>query len=407
MRIAVLVYSDPTRDGVIRSELTYLNPLLEGVDAQITFVVVGEYFKRWYLKRKDLFTFKHDFRAVTSLEEATGFDEFDAVVTYPGLNNTYGGVMSRTNVIGYAIISRITNSGGRAFVRLNDSELTFRDYKTFCAYKARTSEAFAPKNTELVGLLESVPKWDYSRVHWLANGTKSKCDWVANTVSTRVPPTQKFVDEATAAANAIYVSDDVFFSVHAKAKSMGLAPKPDPDPRLFFVGFFDNINTKRADTVRKIVGPGNPNGLSMVIRGKGTELLSDVAALPGMEVREEVTQGDVPEFYSELNGYLAYVFIGKGNKVTKYVGKTVYDCVIAGVPVACYAGCDSLGIAFANREYYFSNGAGLAAIQERLLDPATRARWVREQREDIEVHLEDNRAEFRAALEGKHAKAEV
>ena len=200
MRLAVLVYSDPTRDGVIRSELTYLNSLLEGVDAEITFVVIGEYFKRWYQKRRDLFTFEHDFRVVSSLEEAASFDEFDAVVTYPGLNNTYGGVMSRTNVIGYAIISRVTNAGGRVFVRLNDSELTFRDYRTFCRYKGNSNPGFVEKNSALFDELGGVLMWDYRNVYWLANGTKDRCDWVSNTVSTRVPPTQKFVDEATAAA---------------------------------------------------------------------------------------------------------------------------------------------------------------------------------------------------------------
>ena len=59
------------------------------------------------------------------------------------------------------------------------------------------------------------------------------------------------------------------------------------------------------------------------------------------------------DYFETLNEYLAYIFIGKGNPINKYINKTVYDCMSAKCPIVVYSPCDKNGLIFKNKEYYF------------------------------------------------------
>jgi hypothetical protein len=52
-------------------------------------------------------------------------------------------------------------------------------------------------------------------------------------------------------------------------------------------------------------------------------------------------------------------------------------------PVIVYSECDTNGLIFSNKEFYFSTETELLAIVEKLKDPTIRDRWIREQKEEL------------------------
>jgi hypothetical protein len=87
---------------------------------------------------------------------------------------------------------------------------------------------------------------------------------------------------------------------------------------------------------------------------------------------EGFIKGDSEEYFNFLNNHLAYVFIGKGQTEARYIGKTVYDAVVARTPVVVYKKCDSKMITFSNSEFYFENEQELKVIYDKLQNEETR-----------------------------------
>jgi hypothetical protein len=127
----------------------------------------------------------------------------------------------------------------------------------------------------------------------------------------------------------------------------------------------------------------NKMGVPLKIFGKGTEILTKLADKPNIEIEEGFIEGDSQEYFDFLNKHLGYIFIGKGHSESRYIGKTVYDAVVARTPIAVYRKCDTKQITFSNREYYFENETELAAIVEKLKDLEIRERWVADQHTEI------------------------
>jgi hypothetical protein len=105
--------------------------------------------------------------------------------------------------------------------------------------------------------------------------------------------------------------------------------------------------------------------------------------MPNIEIEEGFIKGDSEEYFDFLNKHLAYLFIGKGQSESRYIGKTVYDAIVARTPVAVYKKCDSKMITFSNPEYYFEDERELHNILVKLKDPKTRMKWVEDQANEI------------------------
>jgi hypothetical protein len=89
-----------------------------------------------------------------------------------------------------------------------------------------------------------------------------------------------------------------------------------------------------------------------------------------------------------MNSHLAYIFVGKGNPINKYINKTVYDCISARCPVVVYSKCDKTGIIFDDKEFYFSNEKELFEIYEKLKNPEIREQWIDRQYKEIRNKLD-------------------
>jgi hypothetical protein len=407
--VGILIFGDPTRGGTIASEVKFLKSLYEQNSANCDFyiITVNDSVTKKILKEKDTtYNFPHRVVKIFGEEDFGKLDYFSCIVTYPGHSNFFGGYLNDNVVKMYKIISYMTNVLHRpVFIRINDSEIKVRDYRLLSEQRlvsgraaiAEGKEANAfmrdPLNVAKAENLVTWTQWDYTKVYWFANGSREACDWVAETMfdredeSCRMAPRQTFVD------NAIYVSDDIFFLVkknYERFKKYDLLSsavwnghrEPYVKDKFCYIGFFDTVNMARAKAFHTLFKENSYN-VPMKIFGKGTEILTKLAGKTNIEVEEGFIKGDSEEYFDFLNQHLAYIFIGKGQSEARYIGKTVYDCIVARTPVVVYKKCDSRMITFSNPEFYFENERELSEIHKKLNYPEIRERWIREQQEEI------------------------
>jgi hypothetical protein len=153
------------------------------------------------------------------------------------------------------------------------------------------------------------------------------------------------------------------------------------------------VNVARAKAFN-VLFKENREKVPLKIFGKGTEILTKFKDKENVDIEEGFIKGDSEEYFDFLHNHLAYIFIGKGQAESRYIGKTVYDAVVARTPVVVYKKCDSKMITFGNPEFYFENERELKAIFDRLQNPSVRQMWIDEQYLDIMRKLPPSTFQF-------------
>ena len=399
--VGILIFGDPTRGGTIASEVKFLKSLYESnySDSDFYIITVNDSVTKKILKEKETtYDFPHEIIQIFGESDLYKLDHFSCLVTYPGHSNFFGGYLNDNIVKMYKIISRFTNDLKRpVFVRINDSEIKVRDYRRLskqrldAGYLAREEgkpdSAFMrdPINVGKAEDIVSWKEWDYSLVHWFANGSKEACDWVSETMYDREDEYFRMSTPEQFRQNSIYVSDDIFFLV--KKNYQRFNDRFDVNDlnysnKFCYIGFFDTVNVARAKAFN-VLFKENREKVPLKIFGKGTEILTKFKDKENVDIEEGFIKGDSEEYFDFLHNHLAYIFIGKGQAESRYIGKTVYDAVVARTPVVVYKKCDSKMITFENPEFYFENERELKAIFDKLQNPSVRQSWIDEQYSDI------------------------
>jgi hypothetical protein len=407
--VGILIFGDPTRGGTIASEVKFLKSLYEfnNSDSDFYIITVNDSVTKKIIKEKETtYDFPHEIIQIFGESDLYKLDNFSCLVTYPGHSNFFGGYLNDNIVKMYKIISRFTNDLKRpVFVRINDSEIKVRDYRRLskqrldAGYLAREEgkpdSAFMkdPLNVAKAEDIVSWKEWDYSKVFWFANGSKEACDWVSETMYDREDEYFRMTTPEQFKANTIYVSDDIFFLVRKnyerfdkydrKMESVihGIV-EPYVQDKFCYIGFFDTVNMARGKAL-SLLFKENLHNVNLKIFGKGTEILKKLENKPNIEIEEGFIKGDSDEYFDFLNSHLAYIFIGKGQTHSRYIGKTVYDAIVARTPIVVYKKADMGHITFESDEYYFENERELKQIQDKLNDPIVRAEWIANQTEEI------------------------
>jgi hypothetical protein len=443
--VGILIFGDPTRGGTIASEVKFLKSLYESnnEDSDFYIITVNDSVTKKIIKEKETtYDFPHEIIQIFGESDLYKLNNFSCLVTYPGHSNFFGGYLNDNIVKMYKIISRFTNDLKRpVFVRINDSEIKVRDYRKLSkqrldsGYKAREEgkpdSAFMrdPLNVEKAEDLVSWKEWDYSLIYWFANGSKESCDWVSETMYDREDEYFRMANKQTFVNNSIYVSDDIFFLVRKNYERLRhryedskeeresldkiIAVHNNPDsvsefmlkqyldrkekefPNKFcYIGFFDTVNMARAKAFN-VLFKENTYKVPLKIFGKGTEILTKFKDKTNVEIEEGFIKGDSEEYFDFLNKHLGYIFIGKGQAESRYIGKTVYDAIVARTPVVVYKKCDSRMITFENSDFYFENEKELNDIFTKLQNPQVREQWISEQYEDIMRKLPPSNFRFR------------
>lgn len=401
-RIGILIFGDPTRGGTIASETKFLSNLYEfnRDDSEFVILTVNPTVTKRVVREKAVsYNFPHQVIPVFSEADFDVLSSLSAIVTYPGHSNFFGGYLNDNVVKMYKIISHCTNDLKiPAFIRINDSEIKIRDYRLMSEIRLRGKEDSSfmkdPINVNKAKSLVAFKKWDYSLVYWFANGSKSACDWVVETMYDREDDNHKCSDRQNFIDNAIYVSDDIFFLVKKNYERFAsYETRDERKEKICYIGFFDTVNGRRARAFETLYKQ-NLYQVPMKIFGKGTEILKKLQGKSNIEIEEGFIQGDSKEYFDFLHSHLAYIFVGKGHSRARYIGKTAYDAIVARTPVVVYKPCDEAMITFSNPEYYFSDERELKAIFEKLKDPNTRARWIEDQAAEIFKKLPPSEFKF-------------
>jgi hypothetical protein len=295
----------------------------------------------------------------------------------------------------YKIVSYLNNELNRkTFIRVNDSELKIRDYRNICKLrlehninnKENNETIFIKNENNLIKAndLISTKPWNYSKIFWIANGCKETCDWVSETLYDRETKMYRVDSKEQINKNTIYLSDDLLFLVRKNYERFNekYNNSLNNEKKLCYIGFFDTVNKKRAKAFETLFN-NNMFKVPIKIFGKGTEIIETLKDKENIEIIEGFIEGDSEEYFDFLNKHLAYVFIGKGNNKSRYIGKTLYDSVVARTPVIVYKKCDTEMICFKNKDYYFENEQELKIIYDKLLDVNIRNNWIEQQKQEI------------------------
>ncbi|MCK9293356.1 hypothetical protein M0P25_04735 [archaeon] len=408
--IGVLIFGDPTRGGTIKSEIKFLSNLYDKNSNDCNFYILTvnpSVTKRIQKQASSVYTFPHKIINVFGEHDFHKLENLSSIVTYPGHSNFFGGYLNDNIVLMYKIISTCTNTLKiPVFIRINDSEIKVRDYRLMSKQRldagAIARAEGKPDNAfmkDLVNVakaedLVSWKEWNYNNIYWFANGSKDACDWVAETLYDREPEEYRMASRQLFVDNTVYVSDDIFFLIRKNFKRFesryedeyGSVISNNIKPSLCYLGFFDTVNTARTKAFSTLFKE-NKHNVPLKIFGKGTNNLSKLSDKPNIDIEEGYIEGDSNEYFDFLHNYLAYVFIGKGQSISRYIGKTAYDAVVARTPILVYSKCDSNHITLESDEYYFSNEQELKEKVEKLKDTNIRQRWIEEQRKDIFAKL--------------------
>jgi hypothetical protein len=233
----------------------------------------------------------------------------------------------------------------------------------------------------------------YDNVYFVANGSRHMCDWVKDIVYHDIPEIMRIMEPKEISDRTLYVSDDVLFNLHINRERYANLTTEVKNDKILFIGFLSGSVAKNRLVALTKMLKAKTHTIPMDIIGPGADLLVDDIVRDDVTLIDRSIFGD--EFFRLLNSYLAYVFIGKGNAVNKYVNKTIYDCISAKCPIIVYSACDVNQGIFKSNEYYFSNEEELVAIIDKLRDPQIRNRWIAEQKADIEEKLTHNEEIFK------------
>lgn len=395
IEVGIVINGDPTRDGTITSETKFLEELFKhNSDCNFTIITVNPNITKRVIREKDTsYSFPHEIVEIHNDVDLSKLESFSVLFTYPTHSNFFGGLTNPNMIKTYKIMSKFTNELNRPVcIRINDSEIHVRDYRKMCEIRKAGDKASSPflgeENLKSVDDLLSYKQLNYENIYWFANGSKEACDWVVESLTEREKPEFICTTPENVKRNTIYVSDDVFFMIKKNyADYTYLDPKVIKNNRLGYIGFFDTVNTRRA-TALKALFKKNVHNIPMKIFGKGTENLEALKKYSNIDIEEGFIKGNSKEYFEFLNSNLCYLFIGKGQSESRYIGKTLYDAIVARVPVVVYKKCDEKMICFSRPEFYFETEEELNAIYVKLQDPVKREAWVKVQQKEIFKKLE-------------------
>ena len=395
--IGILIFGDPTRGGTISSETKFLANLYENNSGDCDFYIltVNPTITKKVIRDKKLsYDFPHEIITFFTDEDYYKLEHLSCVVTYPGHSNFFGGYLNDNIVKMYKIVSYCTTILNLpVFVRVNDSEIKVRDYRKMSEVRlidgeSKPDSAFMkdPLNVAKARDIVSWNEWNYKNVYWFANGSKDACDWIAETLYDREDETYRMAPRQTFVENAIYVSDDIFFLVKKNyqrfEKKYDSSMNREVKHKFCYIGFFDTVNVARSKAL-SVLFKDNTHKVPVKIFGKGTEILTKLNGKENIEIEEGFINGDSDEYFDFLNSHLAYIFIGKGQPFSRYIGKTAYDAVVARTPIVIYKKCDQNHITFDSDEYYFENEKELHDIFQKLKNPEIREKWIIDQAKEI------------------------
>lgn len=398
INIGVIIYTKiGTKTSILLGEFEFWNDFHRmNPDCDFYFISISKNTTKSILDNQHLLQFPVRIIQVYSKADLHKLDNLSGVFSYMTRNTFFGGQVNPSCVHNYVISAYCSsNLGIPLFIRTPDSEYPYLDYKKMIDVRIEKATPSTPefirKNKTYIDLMDTYINYD--NVYFVANGSRHMYDWVVDIVHNDIPEVMRMMTIEDISRKTLYVSDDVLFNLNINRDRYADLTTEVKNEKIIFIGFLQgSVAKNRLVALSKMLSE-NTEEIPMDIIGPGADLLSEDINRPDVSLIDRAVFGD--EFFTLLNSYLAYTFIGKGNAVNKYVNKTIYDCISAKCPILVYRACDTTHAIFKSDEYYFSNEAELKVLIEKLKDSEIRNRWIKEQAEDIAEKLSHNEPVFR------------
>ena len=384
INIGVVIYTKiGTKTSILLGEFEFWNHFYEvNPDCDFYFISISKNTTKSILDNAHLLKFPVRMIQVYSKEDLHKLDGLSGVFTYMNRNTFFGGQMNPSCVHNYMISAYCSNNLNLPlFIRTPDSEYPYLDYKRIADVRIEKATPSTPKfireNQRFLDIIPTDIK--YENVYFVANGSSQIYDWVVDVVYNDIPDHQRMMTLKEISDRTIYVSDDLLHNISLYRNRYEYLGNRAEIDRILFIGYLQgSVAAGRIKVLNKMFG-SKVEDIPLDIYGPGASEL-------------EINRSDInlinqpifgTAFFELLNKHLGYVFIGKGNPVNKYINKTVYDCMSAKCPVIVYAPCDTNGLLFTNREFYFTTESELLEIVEKLKNPTIRERWIIEQKTEL------------------------
>ena len=388
VHIGVLIYTKiGTNTSILMDEFRFFNYFKKyNKDVEFVFIAVSDHTEKSILKNAGELEFPVSVIKVKEPTDLHKLNGLSGAFTYMMRNTFFGGGVDIPTIANYMICSYCTNQLDiPLFVRTPDSEYPYFDYKKMIDYRVnpnlKSSEKFI--DTNFKHLLKVPNVINYDNVYFIANGSRKICDWVVDIVYHDIAEIYRVMEPEQISKRTLFVSDAILFNIWNHYEKYEYLPTEATRDSFVFIGYLSGSVAKNRLKALPRIFQENKHTIPTDIIGPGA---SDIDIQ-----REDVSLQDRgvygKDFFELMNSYLAYIFVGKGNAVNKYINKTVYDCLSARCPVIVFRECDTTQVIFDDNEFYFSNEDELKAIYDKLKNPEIRQDWVRRQYEELKHKL--------------------
>jgi hypothetical protein len=345
MKVGFFLHFDFTMNGMLFNELRCYNSIFN--HPNIEKVYIFDYKGKYSAMCKD-FDFEYTRVLVNGIADVEKFSKVDILFTWDWYQDFFGGVISPKAVDLYKILSHITNEQDlNVYFRICDFKHQMRDYKKMIQDRISNTdsgEKFIERNPKHLHSLDSVKKVNYENIHFVCNGSRDVYDWSWITLT----KSMDFLKKEDVQARSYYLSDDILFRYEECYNELSyLEDLTDKKELLYHVG---NLN---AGKVRKIKEIMKTSEIPLFLRTAERTLNNSLKKLSSIEMVEIPVVRN--EMYEELNSYLAYLFVGKGEDTSYYFNKTMYDASIARTVFLIYGSVDSENIYHELSDYVFNN----------------------------------------------------
>ena len=345
MKVGFFLHFDFTMNGMLFNELRCYNSIFNhpGIEK----VYIFDYKGKYSAMCKD-FDFEYTRVLVNGIDDVEKFTKVDVLFTWDWYQDFFGGVISPKAVDLYKILSHITNEQDlKVYFRICDFKHQMRDYKKMIQDRISNTdsgEKFVERNPKHLHSLDNIKTANYDNVHFVCNGSRDVYDWSWITLT----KSMDFLKKEDVQSRSYYLSDDILFRYEECYEELSyLADNVEKKELLYHVG---NLN---AGKVRKIKEIMKVSEIPLFLRTAERTLNGSLRKV------SSITMVETPivrtEMYEELNSYLAYLFVGKGEETSYYFNKTMYDASIARTVFLIYGSIDSENIYHELNDYVFND----------------------------------------------------
>ena len=345
MKIGFFLHFDFSMRGMLFNELRCYNTLF--ANEKIEKIYVFDWKGKYSNMCRD-FDFEYTKVHVRGYEDVEKFLKVDVLFTWDWYQDFFAGTISPKGIELYKIASKFTNEYNRKiFFRICDVKHFMKDYKYMIEDRVKNDKNgnFTTRNGQFSHALDDTARMNYENVKFLCNGNKKIADWSWMTLTHSMP----FLDKELIKKNSVYISDDILFRYKEGYDSLtGLSTTAESKiKKLYQVG---NLNGGKVKMIRDVM---KKSEINLVLRLAKRPINNGLKKYSSIEMIETPIYRD--DMFRELNSYMAYLFVGKGDDSSYYFNKTLYDASIGRTVFLIYGKVDKTNIYSAFNDYKFND----------------------------------------------------